>query len=98
MALHSAPLPLSHPRAVPGSRGVPTRVIQDVNDALAPCLEGVAFADAVSSTVARIVMAASAGSRHAVINEAQRLGHRALAERAEFRRLASYVEGPEEAA
>ncbi|MES2210945.1 MAG: hypothetical protein V4515_12305 [Chloroflexota bacterium] len=86
-------------RAVPGrlrgSRGVPTRVVLEVNDALAPCIEGVAFVDEVVAAVNRIVMAAAAGSRQAVVNEAGKLGHRAIAERAEFRRLAAAIEGPD---
>lgn len=83
---------------VVGRRGVPTRVLLDVNDALAPCVEGIAFAQDVAAGVERIVMAAAAGSRQAVVNEAGRLGHRAAAERAEFRRLAADIEGPEGAA
>ena len=81
-----------------GSRGRPTRVVLEVNDALAPCIEGIAFALDVIAGVERIVMAAAAGSRQAVVNEAGRLGHRAIAERAEFRRLAAEIEGPETAA
>lgn len=77
---------------------MPTRVLLDMTDALAPCLEGVALADEVAAGVARITSAAMAGSRHAVVNEANRLGHRALAYRAEFRRLAADIDGPEDAA
>jgi len=86
------------PRRLAGSRGVPVRVVLEVNDALAPCIEGVAFAQDVIAGVERIVMAAAAGSRQAVVNEAARLGHRAIAERNEFRRLAAEIEGPETAA
>lgn len=85
-------------RSYRGTRGVPTRVLLDMTDALAPCLEGVALADEVAAGVARITSAAMAGSRHAVVNEANRLGHRALAYRAEFRRLAADIDGPEDAA
>lgn len=79
-----------------GRRGIPTRIALDMTEALAPCIEGVALTDDVAAGVARIVTAATAGSRHAVINEANRLGHRALAYRAEFRRMAAFIEGPEE--
>lgn len=91
------PVPGAHRpiRRVGGSRGVPERVIQDVGDALAPCAEGVAFAMDVIAGVERIVLAAAQGSRQAVVNEAGRLGHRAMAERAEFQRLARAIEDPD---
>lgn len=97
MALDTAPTPIEAPRAVLGGRrGIPTRIALDMTEALAPCIEGVALTDDVAAGVTRIVTAATAGSRHAVINEANRLGHRALAYRAEFRRMAAFIEGPEE--
>ncbi len=96
MAIHPAPTPMRASRAVVGGRrGIPTRIALDMNDALAPCLEGIALADTVAAAVTRIAMAATAGSRMAVLNEANRLGHRALAARAEFRRLAAFIEDPE---
>lgn len=95
MAPNTAPTLLRPSRAVLGRRGVATRVILDMNDALAPTVEGVALCDEVASGVARITTAAMAGSRHAVINEANRLGHRALQYRHEFRSLAEAIEGPD---
>lgn len=86
--------PRAVPRRLAGSRGRPQRVVLDVTDALAPCIEGVAFAQDVIAGVERIVMAAAAGSRHAVVNEAGRLGHRAIAERDAFRRMAAEIEDP----
>ena len=86
------------PRRLAGSRGVPVRVVLEVNDALAPCLEGIALCDELVAGVARITTAAMAGSRMATVNEAHRLGFRALRYRAEFRRLAAEIEGPETAA
>ena len=85
------------PRRLAGSRGVPVRIVLEVNDALAPCIEGVAFADTVVAAVNRIVMAAAAGSRQAVVNEAGKLGHRAIAVRSEMRKLAAEIEGPDAA-
>lgn len=98
MALSTAPTPLDRPAAVPGRRGVATRVVLDVNDALAPCVEGIALCDDAVAIANRIVMAAAAGSRQSVVNEAGRLGNRAIAYRAEFRRMAGWIEGPDDAA
>ncbi len=96
MAMHPAPTPIEALRAVSrGRRGIPTRIALDMNDALAPCLEGIALADTVAAAVTRIAMAATAGSRMAVINEANRLAFRAIAARAELRRLAAFIEDPE---
>ncbi len=96
MAAMTAPTSIEAGRAVSrGQRGVPTRVVLDMTDALAPCIEGIALTDDVTAGVARITTAAMAGSRMAVLNEAQRLGYRALAYRAEFRRLAAEIEGPD---
>jgi hypothetical protein len=78
---------------VPGSRGVPEVVTQRRTAALAPCLEGIAIADEAIAAAERIQMAAAAGSRHAVINEANRLAYRAIACREELRRLAGAVDG-----
>lgn len=98
MALHTAPTPIGRPRAIPGVRSDSQRVVLLVNDALAPTVEGQALCDDIAAGVAQITTAAMAGSRHAVLNEAQRLGYRALRYRAEFRRMAADIEGPEEAA
>jgi hypothetical protein len=93
MALGTAPAPISVRRAVSrGRRGIPTRVALPVTDALAPCIEGQAFADDVDAGVVRIVEFAARGSRMGVVNEANRLGFRATTYRAEFRRMASEIE------
>lgn len=97
MALHAAPTPIGRPRAIAGSRGVPTRVVLEVNDALAPCLEGVAFAQEAEAIANRIGMAAAAGSRHAVNNEAGRLAFLATRYAIAFRLMAADIEGPEAA-
>lgn len=95
MALSTAPTPIAAPRAVSGRRSDVVRVSLAIHDALAPCLEGIALTDDVEAGITRIRMAAAAGSRMAVINEANRLGFRALAARAELRRLAQDIEDPE---
>lgn len=94
MATGTAPTLLRPSRAVLGRRGVPERIVLNVSDALAPCLEGVALADSVLSGVQRIALAAAAGSRMAVCNEANRLGHRATRARAELRAMAEFIEDP----
>lgn len=94
-ALALVEAPQAIPRRLRGSRGVPERIVLDVTDALAPCIEGVAFAQDVVASVERIVMAAAAGSRQAVVNEANRLGYRAVAERNEFHKLARDIEDPD---
>jgi hypothetical protein len=48
----------------------------------------------VIGAACRLHMAAAAGSRAAVVNEAGRLGHRAQVSREEFRRLAATIDGP----
>lgn len=96
MALSTAPTSIEAARAVlAGRRGIPTRVVLDVTDALAPCIEGIALADEVEAGITRIGLAAAAGSRRAVINEANRLGFHAMAARAELRRMAAFIEDPE---
>jgi len=82
-------------RRLAGSRGVPTRLVLEVNDALAPCIEAIALCDEAVAAVARITTAAMAGSRMATVNEAHRLAHRALRYRAEFRRMAAAIEDPD---
>lgn len=99
MARSTALALVEAPRAVPGrlrgSRGIPERVVLDVTDALAPCIEAVALCDDMVAGVARITAAAMAGSRMAVMNEANRLGYRALRFRSEFRRMAAAIEDPD---
>lgn len=96
MALHAAPTPIEAARAVlDGRRGIPDRIVITVADALAPCVEGQALASDVEAGVARITTAATAGSRLAVINEANRLAFRAADYRREFRRIAAAIEDPE---
>jgi len=79
-------------RVLEGSRGVPEQVTQRRTTALAPCLEGIALADEAIATAERILLAAAAGSRQAVINEAGRLAYRATDIRAELRRMAGAIE------
>lgn len=82
-----------------GSRGRPETVALRTTSALAPCLEGIALADEAIATAERIVLAAAAGSRQAVINEAGRLAVRAADARLELRRMAGAIEPrPERAA
>lgn len=73
-------------------RGHRTRIALDLNDALAPCLEGASLCDDIDAAVARILAAAGAGSRQAVVNEAGRLGYRAAQFREEFARMAGAIE------
>lgn len=80
-------------RAVSGRRADAERVAIAVNDALAPCVEGQALIADVEAGVLRITTAAMAGSRTAVVNEANRLAFRAGEYRQEFRRLAEAIEG-----
>ena len=56
------------------------------------CVEGMALADEVRAHVDRILMAASAGSRMAVVNEAGRLGSRAAGYRERFARMVADIE------
>lgn len=60
--------------------------------AIAPLLEGIALADDVLVGAERIQVAAATGNRALVVNEAGRLGLRASAARAEFRRMAGELE------
>ena len=97
MGAMTAPTPIGAARAVSqGRRGIPTRIALDVTDALAPCVEGQALCMEVDAGVRRLTTAAMAGSRLAVISEAQRLGFRAARYRAEFGRMARDIEGPED--
>lgn len=79
-------------RLLEGRRGVPERVTQRRTSALAPCLEGIALADEAIASAERIVLAAAAGSRQAVVNEAGRLAMRATDARTELRRMAGAIE------
>lgn len=90
----AAPTPIDRSRAVSGRRSDAVRVVLAVNDALAPCIEGQALIADVEAGIARITLAAVQGSRHAVVNEAHRLGARVEGYRGEFRRLAEAIEEP----
>jgi hypothetical protein len=79
-------------RVIPGDRR-PRLITIRRTDALAPVLEAIAFCDEVIGAACRLDMAAVAGSRAAILNEAGRLGHRAQQSRAEFRRLAARIDG-----
>jgi hypothetical protein len=75
-----------------GSRGIPETVSMRTTTALAPCLEGIALADDAIAAAERIVLAAAAGSRQAVVNEAGRLAYRAADCRTELRRMAGAID------
>jgi hypothetical protein len=96
MALDTAPTPIEAARAVSrGSRGIPSRIALDITDALAPGMEGIALTHEVDASITRIGLACIAGSRHAVMNEANRLGLRVQIARAELQRLNAEIEGPD---
>jgi hypothetical protein len=98
MALSTAPAPISVRRAVSrGRRGIPDRIALDISDALAPGIEGIALTHEVDASIARIGLAVIQGSRHAVMNEANRLGLRVQIARAELQRLNAEIEGPDAA-
>lgn len=78
--------------ASPGTRGDSERVSQVVPDALAPWLEVIAIADDVIAAAERIAMAAAAGSRAAVLNEANRLAYRVTGCRREARERITAIE------
>lgn len=79
-------------RIVEGRRGKPEIVVQRTTVALAPCLEGIAACDLGIASAERIVLAAAAGSRHAVVNEAGRLAHGLTKARNELRRMVGAIE------
>lgn len=82
-------------RLVPPSDGIrddAERVVIPTTDALEPWLEVVAIAEDVIASAERIVMAAAAGSRQAVVNEAGRLAHRVTGCRAEARERIGCIE------
>lgn len=81
-----------------GRRGVATRIVLDMNTALAATLEGQALCAEVAAHAERIRNAAMAGSRNAVWNEAVRLTDRATLYRDEFARLAECIEADGDAA
>lgn len=93
MAAMRAPTPIEAARAVLRRRGESQRVVVRLDDALAGSLEGIAFAGEVVASINRIGMAAAAGSVEAVINEANRLGHRTIRFRDECRRIAGTLDG-----
>lgn len=71
-----------------GGRGNPQTVTMRTNTYLAGLIEGAALAQETIEAASRIQTAAGVGSRQLVVHEAGRLGHRATAALAEFRRLA----------
>lgn len=81
-----------------GTRADSARVVLPINDALAPWIEVIAIADDAIASAQRIAMAAAAGSRAAVINEANRLAFRATACRTEARERVAGIESPRGAA
>jgi hypothetical protein len=95
MALGTAPTPIEAARGLPRRRGEAQRIVIRKDDALAPGMEGIALTHEVDASIARIGLACIAGSRHAVMNEANRLGLRVQIARAELQRLNAEIEGPD---
>lgn len=98
MALSTAPMTIEAARAVLRARGEAQRVVVRLDDALAGPMEGTAFAAEVLAHVNRIVLAAASDAPRVAIDEAHRLGQRALRARDEFRRIAAGIEGGPDAA
>lgn len=73
-------------------RGNRTRVTLDINDALAAPLEGIATAEEAELQFGRIINAAIANNRGAVISLAEYGQGRAARARAEFARMAGDIE------
>lgn len=78
------------PRAT--GRGRPETVTLRTTTALAPLLEAQALARDAIDCAERIQVAAAAGSRQLIVNEAGRLGHRATVALVEFRAAVELVE------
>lgn len=104
MAVNTAPTPIS---ALRGSgrvlrgrgRGSVTRVLLDMDDAMAGPLEGIAATDEAVIQFGRIISAAIANNRGAVISLAEYGQGRAARAREELRRIAAAIEpdGPDAA-
>jgi hypothetical protein len=71
-----------------GSRGRATTVTMRRTTAIAPLIEGQAFAQEVMNAADRIYTAATVGSRQGVINETARLQRKAIETRDELHRMA----------
>lgn len=97
MAAMRAPETIEALRAAQVRRGQSERVTVRLHDALAGPLEGTALVADILAAVERIGVAVANGSRMAVENEANRLGHRAAMARIEFRRIAALIDGPDAA-
>lgn len=97
MAAMRAPETIDALRAVRARRGQSERVTVRLHDALAGPMEGTALVLDVLAAVERITLAAANGSEAAVVNEANRLGHRATVAGFEFHRIAGRIDGPEAA-
>lgn len=80
------------PTAPTGHRGHPLIVTQRMSTALAPVIEGAAFAQEVEASAERMQTFAGVGSRQLLANEAGRIGRRATRARAEFARMAAALE------
>ena len=79
---------------LPGGLNQPTTVTVEQRVWDEVVAEGLSLVADVVASVSRMQYAAAAGSRHAVVNEANRLGSLAIACRKEIERLT----GPEDAA
>ncbi len=97
MAAMRAPDSLDALRAVRVRRGQSEQVTVRLHDALAGPMEGTALVADILAAVDRLTLAATNGSKAAVVNEANRLGHRATLAGLEFHRIAGRIEGPDAA-
>lgn len=103
MALSTAPTSIAplrgSARVLRGQgKGSVTRIALSMDDAMAGPLEGIAAADEAVIQFGRIINAAFANNRGAVIQLAQYGQGRAAQAGAELRRIAADIEGPEDAA
>lgn len=95
MAAMRAPVQIEAARAaLERRRGQAEPVQLPLHTALAGPLEGIAFIADVLASVNRITLAAASDSPTAVVNEANRLGQRAMTVRAELRRITARIDGP----
>lgn len=92
MAVDTHPARTARPGAFQSGRGRPQVVTIRRTVLIAGLLEGIALADETLTAAERIQTAAAVGSRSLVVHIAGRLGVRATAAKAEFRRLAGEAE------
>lgn len=94
----AAPDPLTRALAAdPGVRSDAARITQVVTDALAPCMEGVAFAGEVEDAVDDLEEAITAEAYTRALDRINRLGMLAGKAKDAFRRFAARIEPRKEA-